>query len=59
MMEFVNLVDSNDGLKINFDLAFNEFDNSLSRNLDFKSESCMKSIMMDMGVEELRAVLHL
>jgi hypothetical protein len=59
MLEFVNLVDNNDGMKVNFDLAFNEFDNTLSRNLDFKSESCIKSIMMDMGVEELRAVLHL
>ena len=59
MLEYVNLIDSSDGLKVEFDLAFTEFDKTLSRNLDFKSESCIKSLMMDLGVEELRVVLHL
>ena len=27
-------------------------------NLDFKSESCIKALMTDLGVEELRGILH-
>ena len=57
-VEIANFVDNNDGTKIDYDIAFTEFDKSLNRNLDFKSESCIKSLMTDMGCEELRAVLH-
>ena len=35
-----------------------EFDNTLAINLDFKSESCIKALMTDLGVEELRGILH-
>ena len=35
-----------------------EFDGSLSANLDFKSASCMKALTTDLGVEEMRAILH-
>lgn len=41
-----------------FDLAFKEFDYSLRANMDFRSESCVKALMTELGVEELRAVLH-
>jgi len=54
----MNLIDYNDGSKQEFDLPFREFDNSLKANLDFKSDSCIKALMTDLGVEELRAVLH-
>lgn len=54
----MNLIDYNDGSKLDFDLAFREFDMSLKANLDFKSESCIKALMTDLGVEELRAILH-
>ena len=33
----MNLIDSNDGMKLDFDLAFREFDATLKANLDFKS----------------------
>jgi hypothetical protein len=56
--EPVNYVDYNDGSKIQFDLPVREFDHTLKANLDFKSESCIKALMLDLGVEELRAVLH-
>ena len=54
----VNFVDTNDGSKMTFDLAFREFDGTLKSCLDFKSDSCVKGLMTDIGVEELRAVLH-
>ena len=54
----INIVDSNHGLNKQFDLPFTEFDNTLSINLDFKSDSCIKALMTDLGVEELRAILH-
>ena len=55
---YVNFVDTNDGTKMTFDLAFREFDSTLKACLDFKSDSCIKGLMTDIGVEELRAVLH-
>lgn len=36
-----------------------EYDKNLSANLDFKSESCIKVLFTDLGVEEMRAILHL
>lgn len=36
-----------------------EFDKNLSANLDFKSDSCIKVLFTSLGVEELRAILHL
>ena len=35
-----------------------EFDPALAINLDLKSSSCIKALMTDLGVEELRAMLH-
>lgn len=58
LTECVNLIDLNDGSRLEFDLAFKEFDYTLRANLDFRSESCVKALMTDLGVEELRAVLH-
>lgn len=59
--ENMNIVDLNDGVNLKFSTAlpFMEFDRSLSANLDFKSESCIKALFTDLGVEELRAILHL
>jgi hypothetical protein len=54
----MNLIDVNDGTKLDIDLPFREFDATLKASLDFKSESCIKALMTDLGVEELRAVLH-
>jgi hypothetical protein len=54
----VNFVDTNDGSKLQFDLAFREFDSTLKACLDFKSDSCVKGLMTDLGLEELRAVVH-
>jgi hypothetical protein len=51
-------VDFNDGSKLDVDLAFQEFDASLKASLDFRSESCIKALMTDLGVEELRAILR-
>lgn len=58
--EFANIVDNNDGIKLQdqLGLAFMEFDASLSAILDFKSESCIKTLFLDLGVQELRAILH-
>lgn len=39
-------------------MAALEFDATLGACLDFKSESCVKALMTDLGVEELRAVVH-
>ena len=58
MTDSMNLVDLNDGSKLTFDLPFREFDGTLRANLDFKSESCIKALFTNLGVEELRAVLH-
>jgi hypothetical protein len=46
----MNLVDYNDGSKLDFDMPFREFDNTLKANLDFKSESCIKALSTDLGV---------
>ena len=54
----MNLVDFNDGSKLQLDLATREFDATLGACLDFRSESCVKALMTDLGVEELRAVVH-
>lgn len=54
----MNMIDYNDGSKLNIDLPFREFDHTLKASLDFSSESCIKALMTDLGVEELRAVLH-
>ena len=61
MKECMNLVDLNDGSCINFDpdLPFMEFDRTLAANLDFKSSSCIKAVLLDLGVAELRTILHL
>ena len=48
----------NDGKKKNFKLSFMEFDSELQANLDLKSDSCIKALMTDLGVEEMRAILH-
>ena len=53
-----NLIDNNDGSKIEWDLPFREFDYSLRSILDFRSESSLKALFTDLGLEELRAVLH-
>ena len=54
----MNMVDNNDGTKLNLKLAVvQEFDPTLKANLDFKSESCIKALMTNLGVEELRAVV--
>ena len=53
-----NLVDANDGTKMEVDLAFMEFDSSLRAQLDFRSESCIKALTTNLGVEELRAVMR-
>lgn len=54
----MNLVDLNDGSNLELDLAAREFDGTLKACLDFRSESCIKALMTDLGVEELRAVVH-
>ena len=56
--ENANLVDFNDGTKLDVDLAFKEFDASLKAQLDFRSEHCIKALMTDLGVEELRAIVR-
>ena len=56
--ENVNFVDKNDGSLIDVDLTFQEFDPSLKAQLDFRSESCVKALMTEIGVEELRAVFR-
>jgi hypothetical protein len=61
MPDFMNYVDLNDGssLKFSQNLPFMDYDQSLCANLDFKSESCIQALLTDLGVEELRAILHL
>jgi hypothetical protein len=60
MKESTNLIDLNDGSDLHFDvdMPFMEFDRSLTANLDFKSDSCIKALLLDLGVSELRAILH-
>ena len=59
LKHYVNLVDYNDGsTKDVSELGFMEFDESLQANLDFKSSSCIKALMTNLGVEEMRAILH-
>lgn len=54
----MNFVDINDGNKKHIDLAIGEFDPTLKSCLDFRSESCVKALMTDLGLEEMRAVVH-
>ena len=54
----MNLIDQNDGSLLDIDLPFREFDLTLRASLDFKSESCIKALFTELGVEELRAILH-
>lgn len=54
--ENANFVDKNDGSIIEMDLSFEEFDPSLKAPLDFRSESCIKALMTELGVEEMRAI---
>jgi len=58
--DMTNIIDMNDGRRLEdkLDIDFMEFDNTLCSNLDFKSESCIKALFLDLGVEELRAILH-
>ena len=56
--EYVNFVDQNDGSAKDIDLPFIEFDPTLKANLSFRSESCVKAFSLQLGVEELRGVLH-
>ena len=54
----MNLIDYNDGSTLDLDLPFREFDNTLKSILNFSSESCIKALMTELGLEELRAILH-
>ena len=58
LTDCMNLIDFNDGSKLDFELPYREFDYTLRSGLDFNSDSCIKALMTDLGVEELRAVLH-
>jgi hypothetical protein len=58
MGDSMNLIDYNDGSTLDHDLPFREFDNSLRSILNFGSESCIKALMTELGLEELRAILH-
>jgi hypothetical protein len=60
-LDCMNIVDLNDGTNLVFSpaLPFMEYDKSLSANLDFKSDSCIKVLFTELGVEEMRAILHL
>ena len=60
MKDFVNQVDLNDGINLDLDIrmTFMEFDPLLKAALDFQSTSCVKQLFTDLGLEELRAVLH-
>ena len=55
---YTNYVDYNDGSTLNNDLAFIEFDPSLKASLNFGSDCCIKALLTDLGVEELRAVVR-
>lgn len=54
----MNYVDKNDGSKLDFEIEINEFDANIMANMNFRSESCVKALMINLGVEELRAVVH-
>ena len=58
--EIMNLVDLNEGTELGFDptMPFMEYDRMLAANLNFKSDSCIKVLFTDLGVEEMRAILH-
>lgn len=58
LKETINIVDSNHGKNKVFDLPFMEYDSNLAINLDLKSESCIKALMTNLGVEELRGIVH-
>lgn len=55
---YTNYVDYNDGSTLQSDLAFTEFDPSLKASLNFNSDCCIKALLTDLGVEELRAVVR-
>lgn len=56
----MNLVDLNEGTELPFDntMPFMEYDRMLAANLNLKSDSCVKVLFTDLGVEEMRAILH-
>lgn len=54
----INIVDSNHGKNKIFELPFMEYDAGLCINLDLKNESCIKALMTDLGLEELRGIVH-
>jgi len=54
----MNYIDKNDGSKLEYEIECEEFDKNLTANLDFRSNSCVKALMINFGVEELRAVVH-
>lgn len=55
----VNIVDLNHGLNKRFDgMPFMEFDAALSANFDLRNESCIKTLFTELGLEELRGILH-
>jgi hypothetical protein len=58
MNDSMNLLDVNDGSVVEFDMPFREFDYNLRASFDLRKESCIKALMTDLGVEELRAILH-
>lgn len=60
LRDFVNQIDLNEGMNLDFDIRmpFMEYDPNLAAILDFKSTSCIKHMLTDLGVEELRAILH-
>lgn len=58
LTDSMNIVDFNEGSLLDLDLPFKEFDNTLRASLDFGNESCIKALLTNLGVEELRAVLH-
>lgn len=57
----MNIVDLNEGSCLTFspELPFMDYDRTLAANLDLKSNSCIKALLNDLGVAELRAILHL
>lgn len=54
----VNYVDKNDGSKLEFGIEIQEFDSNIMACMNFRSESCIKALMIHLGVEELRALVH-
>lgn len=55
----VNIVDLNAGRNKCFSgMPFVEFDIALSANFDLRNESCIKTLFTQLGLEELRGILH-